>query len=68
MWIATTPREKLSGLAKLRNLSHMKFIASIKVDESSGYIKPFEKEPNHLSFWMFEAFDVEKAIVKVDPL
>jgi len=46
----------------------MKFIASIKVDESSGYIKPFEKEPNHLSFWMFEAFDVEKAIVKVDPL
>ena len=68
VWIATTPRGKLSDLAKLRNLSHMKFIAFIKVDESSGYIKPHEKEPKHLSFWMFEAFEVAKAIVKVEPL
>jgi hypothetical protein len=68
VWVETTPRDKLSGLAKLANLSHMKFIATIKVDESSGYIKPHKKEPNHLSFWMFEAFEVDKAIVKVEPL
>ena len=46
----------------------MKFIALIKVDGSSGYIKPHVKEPNHISFWMYDAFEVEKAIVKVEPL
>ena len=63
-----TPREKLSDLTKLPNLQEMKFIAFIKVDGSSGELKPHDNNSNHLSFWMYAGYKAENSVLKVAPL
>jgi hypothetical protein len=68
MWLESTAHEKLAGLAKLANLSHMKFVAHVKVDSACGCTKPHPKDPQHISFWMYALFAPEKAVVKIEPL
>lgn len=68
VWTADTPHENLAGLAKLKTLSHMKFVARFKVTGSEGKIKPHEKDPRHLSFWIRESFAPENAVEEYKPL
>ena len=68
VWVETTPREKLGDLTKLPNLSDKKFVAHIQVNSSCGHIKPHAKDQQHISFWMYEEFEVENAVVKVESL
>jgi hypothetical protein len=68
VWVEATPIEKLSGLTKLPNLAHMKFVAHVAVDASAGRVKPHEKDKQHLSFWMADTFSPETAVKKVHPL
>jgi hypothetical protein len=68
VWTADTAFEDLAGLAKLRTLSHMKYVARIKVTGSEGKIKPHPDDPRHLSFWMLESFAAELAVEEHLPL
>jgi hypothetical protein len=68
VWRENTPREKLQDLAKLPNHSDKKFVATVKITKASGYTKPHTKDANHLSFWMYEEFDIMGAIEKVESL
>jgi hypothetical protein len=68
MWLETTPREKLADLAKLPNHSDKKYIAHVQVHEDAGRIKPHDTNGDHISFWMYEDFDVQAAVKKVEAL
>jgi hypothetical protein len=66
-WVETTPKEKLADLAKLPNLRDKKFIAVVKVNASCGMVKPHQ-DKEHLSFWMRDSFEPEKAVADAIPL
>jgi hypothetical protein len=68
VWQPNTPIEKIAGLTKLPNLSHLKYIAHVKLSSKAGVIKPHKKDKQHLRFWMCTTFDPVKAIDRIEPL
>jgi hypothetical protein len=68
VWVENTQHEDLAGLAKLKTLSHMKFIARFKVTGTEGKVRPHDKDSRHLSFWMRESFAPDAAVEEYIPL
>ncbi len=68
VWKDDTPLENISGLTKLKNLSHMKYIVRFRVDGTEGKIKPHDNDPQHLSFWMRDSFAPENAVDKYESI
>lgn len=68
VFAATTKKEKLAGLAKLPNLSHMRYVAYVEIDESAGKAKPWPDDQEHISFWAYASFDAPGAVKKMEPL
>lgn len=68
VWEEETKREKLADLAKLPNLSDMKYIARVRLKRESGVFKPHEKDPNHLKFWVARSFSMVSSVEGVEPI
>jgi hypothetical protein len=64
---AETRPEIIRDLVKLPNLSMMKFVAHVMVDEGSGKGKAGPR-PDHITIWFYRAFDPLLAVCKVEPV
>jgi hypothetical protein len=65
VFLSTTLHDKLAGMVKLPNLSSMKFIAHVQVTKTCGRLKPHDKDKDHLSFWMYNSFHPETAVINI---
>lgn len=68
VWEFDTPREIITNLTKFPRLSHLKFLAKVKLDPKSGKIKPHNDNPKHLCFWAFKEFDAKSAVIAVSAI
>ena len=68
VWLAATPRNRLSALTRLPKLRDRKYIAFLKVGPDAGRQKPHDTDPNHISLWMYATFDPKLNIQKTEPL
>lgn len=66
-FLDSTPAEKIADVAKYRNHADKKYVAFVRANQQSGVIK-VGPDGHHVSFWMYEQFQPETVVEKVEPL
>lgn len=67
-WIETADRQQLIDITRLPKHSHKKFVAFVSVTAAAGRWKPHPANNEHLSVWMFMAFEPHNNVSKIEPV